>query len=128
MKPSIRRARVCHERAIHVPLHGMTLPWHAMASRHGAQPFEKQQKRVSNTKQSPKSVFSSQKQRLTLFCSLLRGVWKKYEVRRAEWTPGGPKPEGMDLQGSCKRNGALRRDVLLKPPLQGVARAAHRGL
>ena len=63
------------------------------------QPIEKQQKRVANTAKLPKWVFSEKKQRLTLFCSLLRYVWKKYEVRRAEWTQGGPKTEGMGLRG-----------------------------
>jgi len=80
--------------------------WQCQFSGSGFQPVEKQEKRVSNTANTTKWVFPTQKQRLTLFCSLLRGVWEKYEGRGPEWTQGGPNPEGMGLRGPA--NGMAR--------------------
>ena len=72
----------------------------AMAITHsGFQPVEKQQKQVAYTHKLAKWSFSAQKQRLTLFYSLLRGVWVLFEVQRAERTSWGANPKGMTLRG-----------------------------
>lgn len=117
------RATVCRNRAMHVPWHAITVPCHGTDPCHGAQPVEKQQKQVSNTAKLAKWRNSLQKQRFTLFCSLLRGVWKKYEARRAEWTQGGPNPKGMDLRGPA--NGMARCAAIVVPGEQtGTTRPA----